>query len=96
MHRHKAVLSLRDAMPLRDWLARSPTAGTQPERDTSYVLLSGPEGGLSPAEEQAARDAGWAAITLGARVLRADTAPLAALSVIGALFESAPGMGLER
>jgi len=52
-----------------------------------YVFLSGPEGGLSPAEEALALSAGWTAITLGPRVLRADTAPLAALSVIGSVYE---------
>ncbi len=44
------------------------------------TLLSGPEGGLSPGEEAAARSAGFRPITLGPRVLRAETAPLAALS----------------
>jgi len=44
------------------------------------VLLSGPEGGLSPAELQRATAAGFVPAGLGARVLRADTAPLAALS----------------
>jgi 16S rRNA (uracil1498-N3)-methyltransferase len=46
----------------------------------AITLLSGPEGGLSPAEEAAARAAGFLPVTLGARVLRAETAPLAALS----------------
>jgi 16S rRNA (uracil1498-N3)-methyltransferase len=46
------------------------------------VLLSGPEGGLSPAEEAAALAAGFARATLGPRVLRAETAPLAALSLL--------------
>ena len=45
----------------------------------SALVLSGPEGGLSEAEEAMARDAGFVAATLGPRVLRADTAPLAAL-----------------
>jgi 16S rRNA (uracil1498-N3)-methyltransferase len=44
-----------------------------------YTLLSGPEGGLSPAEEAGARAAGFAPASLGPRILRADTAPLAAL-----------------
>ncbi|KQV88228.1 16S rRNA (uracil(1498)-N(3))-methyltransferase [Pelomonas sp. Root1237] len=44
------------------------------------LFLSGPEGGLSDAEEDAARARGFAAVTLGPRVLRADTAPLAVLS----------------
>ena len=46
------------------------------------LLLSGPEGGLSPAEEQAARAAGFTPISLGARTLRAETAPLAALAAL--------------
>ena len=45
-------------------------------------LLSGPEGGLSPQEEAAALAAGFAPITLGPRVLRAETAPLAALALL--------------
>jgi len=46
------------------------------------ALLSGPEGGLAPAEEAAARAAGWRPVALGARVLRAETAPLAALAAL--------------
>jgi 16S rRNA (uracil1498-N3)-methyltransferase len=46
------------------------------------TLLSGPEGGLSPDEDAAARAAGWLPLDLGARVLRAETAPLAALSLL--------------
>jgi len=44
-------------------------------------VLSGPEGGLSPSEEAAALSAGFAPVTLGPRVLRAETAPLAVLAV---------------
>jgi len=46
------------------------------------LFLSGPEGGLSEAEEDAARARGFTGVTLGPRVLRADTAPLAVLSWI--------------
>lgn len=42
--------------------------------------LSGPEGGFSATEEQAAVAAGFRPVRLGPRVLRADTAPLAALA----------------
>jgi 16S rRNA (uracil1498-N3)-methyltransferase len=45
--------------------------------------LSGPEGGLAPAEEAAARAAGFQPLALGPRVLRADTAPLALLAWLG-------------
>ena len=70
------VLSLAAAAaPLGE--RRSALAPATPVR-----LLSGPEGGLSPAEDAAARAAGWAPVALGARVLRAETAPLAALAVL--------------
>jgi 16S rRNA (uracil1498-N3)-methyltransferase len=45
-------------------------------------VLSGPEGGLSPVEEAAALTAGFVPVTLGLRVLRAETAPLAVLAVL--------------
>jgi 16S rRNA (uracil1498-N3)-methyltransferase len=43
--------------------------------------LCGPEGGLSPAEEAAAIASGCAPVGLGTRVLRSETAPLAALAL---------------
>jgi 16S rRNA (uracil1498-N3)-methyltransferase len=46
------------------------------------TLLSGPEGGLTPQEEDAAFARGWTPVQLGPRVLRAETAPLAALAVL--------------
>ena len=49
------------------------------------TVLSGPEGGFSAAELVAAAAAGFVPVTLGARVLRADTAPLATLACIAAL-----------
>jgi 16S rRNA (uracil1498-N3)-methyltransferase len=49
----------------------------------AVALLSGPEGGLSAAEEGAARQAGFSPTALGPRVLRADTAPLAVLAWLG-------------
>ena len=49
----------------------------------AVLVLSGPEGGLSPAEERLARHAGFVPTALGPRVLRADTAPLAVLAWLG-------------
>ena len=46
------------------------------------LLLSGPEGGLSADELARAQAAGFVPVTLGPRVLRAETAPLAALAVL--------------
>lgn len=45
-------------------------------------LLVGPEGGLTPEESRLARDFGFRAIRLGPRILRTETAPLAALAVL--------------
>jgi 16S rRNA (uracil1498-N3)-methyltransferase len=50
------------------------------------TLLVGPEGGLTPAERAAARDAGFTGVRLGPRILRTETAPLAALAVAQALW----------
>ena len=47
--------------------------------DRVVVFLSGPEGGLTGAEEALARSSGFVPVTLGLRTLRAETAPLAAL-----------------
>ena len=47
------------------------------------LVLSGPEGGLSPDEVAASRVAGFTPVSLGERVLRADTAPLAVLAWCG-------------
>ena len=45
-----------------------------------WLVLSGPEGGLSDNEEDAAVARGFVRVGLGPRVLRADTAPLALLA----------------
>lgn len=49
------------------------------------ALLVGPEGGLSEVEERLALQAGFRACRLGPRVLRTETAPLAALAALQAL-----------
>src|SRR5690625_7509436 len=55
-----------------------------PEIETpeSVALLIGPEGGLSDAEIVMARAAGCTPVTLGPRVLRTETAPVAAISLV--------------
>lgn len=52
------------------------------ERPAGVALLIGPEGGLSDDEIARAEAAGFAALALGPRVLRTETAPLAALSIL--------------
>lgn len=59
------------------------------------VVLSGPEGGLTPAEEDAAVARGFIRVGLGARVLRADTAPIAMLSWLALRAVSDGPKGIE-
>jgi 16S rRNA (uracil1498-N3)-methyltransferase len=84
-------LAVPDVAQERRWLlspvAAQPLAAQAAAPRT--LVLSGPEGGLSAAEEEAARARGFLAMHLGPRILRADTAPLAvlgwlALSAVGA------------
>ena len=53
-----------------------------PAMPGSAALLVGPEGGLSEAEIAMAETAGFVSLQLGPRVLRTETAPLAALAII--------------
>jgi 16S rRNA (uracil1498-N3)-methyltransferase len=50
-------------------------------------IAIGPEGGWSPAEESLFDANGWKAATLGPRILRAETAAIAALSVVASGLE---------
>lgn len=70
------MMSLRRATTLRD-IAPAPQ---------TLRLMIGPEGGWTPAEEQAALAAGVQTITLGKRVLRTETASLAALAAMQVLW----------
>jgi 16S rRNA (uracil1498-N3)-methyltransferase len=49
-------------------------------------LLVGPEGGLSPAEREQCRKADFAPVSLGPRALRTETAALAGVAVLQALW----------
>jgi 16S rRNA (uracil1498-N3)-methyltransferase len=52
-------------------------------------LLVGPEGGWVEDERQAALGAGWAAVSLGPQVLRAETAAVAAMAVLASAWDAA-------
>jgi 16S rRNA (uracil1498-N3)-methyltransferase len=86
---------------LRQWLARGAAGdslalllsprSTASLRDLSRpaggaVLLAGPEGGYAPEEEDMARRAGYTPVRLGPRVLRTETAAVAALAAIQTLW----------
>lgn len=62
------------------------TEGDQPASSLTFkaelATLIGPEGGLAPEEISQVAALGWPRIRLGPRILRSDTAPVAALAVI--------------
>jgi 16S rRNA (uracil1498-N3)-methyltransferase len=88
-----------DPLSLADWLARPARAGVRRLRlepdagvalavaaadAASIELLVGPEGGLTETERDAARQTGYLSCRLGPRVLRSETASIAALAVLQA------------
>ena len=52
----------------------------------SINLLVGPEGGFADQEVNWARDHGFVIVAIGSRVLRAETAPVAALAILQHLY----------
>jgi 16S rRNA (uracil1498-N3)-methyltransferase len=58
------------------------TGATPPAGSDDVLVLSGPEGGLTREEEALALDRRFVPVSLGARVLRAETAPLALLAAL--------------
>jgi 16S rRNA (uracil1498-N3)-methyltransferase len=90
--------SLGQPMGLREWLASvqgpgivlDPTASIALPRaefkDTRMSLLVGPESGLSAAEIEMARAQGFTGARLGPRVLRTETAGLAAIAVLQSCY----------
>ncbi len=94
------VPAVEAPQPLTNWLGSmpsfalklmlSPTAELNlhdlPRPDGDICLLIGCEGGFGPAEVLAAESVGFTPVRLGARVLRTETAPLAALAAIQTLW----------
>lgn len=64
--------------PLREAVART---ALPPSGGTAAVLI-GPEGGFAPEEAALADGAGARTVTLGPRILRTETAPIAALTAL--------------
>lgn len=77
---------LRDAAGERRFVLhhRSETRLSGGSVPASISLLVGPEGGLTEAEIALALDSGFEALALGPRVLRTETAPVAALAILQA------------
>ncbi len=76
----RVLFSPRAGLSLAEW-ARD--GGARP-----VCLMVGPEGGFSPEEESEALRAGAIAVSLGPRVLRTETAALAAMAALNTLWEA--------
>ncbi|MFL6710781.1 MAG: 16S rRNA (uracil(1498)-N(3))-methyltransferase [Massilia sp.] len=72
------LLSPRGTQSLASW------AGANPAQ--AITLMVGPEGGFTPAEEDAAIARGALALSMGPRILRTETAALAAMAMLGGLW----------
>ena len=79
----RLILDPRAPQSLPAAMAARPSAGGEPA-PSRVVLLCGPESGFSEAELRQAAEAGWLSVALGPRVLRTETAGLAALAVLQA------------
>lgn len=77
MHR-RIILTPRAEQSLADWARHQPPQ--------AVTLMVGPEGGFSAAEEDAALANGALALSIGPRILRTETAALAAMAALGALW----------
>jgi 16S rRNA (uracil1498-N3)-methyltransferase len=76
---------LRNAPATSTRLLLSPEGTTRPRgvsAASALTLLIGPEGGLSENEQEAAVSAGFERVLLGPRILRTETAAIAALAVL--------------
>ncbi|MET0052206.1 MAG: 16S rRNA (uracil(1498)-N(3))-methyltransferase [Candidatus Thiodiazotropha sp.] len=82
-------VALGEALPghalLLDHRSEKTLADLSPP-DCSVSLLIGPEGGLAPEEREQALGQGFQGVRLGPRVLRTETAPLAAIAAIQTLW----------
>lgn len=79
----------QDAGPVLKILLRPDalrTVGSLPEPKHGIVLLIGPEGGFSDMEYDKAAYSGFESVSLGPRVLRTETAAVAAIAVLQANF----------
>lgn len=69
-----------DAISVKEALSR--TAGGKADEPLRVAILTGPEGDLTSEEAQHAMDAGFLPVSLGPRILRADTAPVSLLAIV--------------
>lgn len=92
------LMELQQPLSLSEWLMsaqaekkfvlhhRSEEGLSKLQKPASVALLIGPEGGLSRDEISQAQRHDFSALTLGPRVLRTETAPIAAASILQFLW----------
>ena len=59
-----------------------------PDRNVGITIAIGPEGGWTDDEVTRSMNAGFVSVSLGKRILRAITAPAAAMAIVGAVVEN--------
>ena len=64
----------------------APLAALEVDASRALLLLVGPAGGFEPSEAEALLASGFAAATLGPRILRAETAAVAAVAIAQAMW----------
>lgn len=82
----KLILCEAGGVNLREILDSGPARQGVPEGATVVVLV-GPEGGFTPEEQVLAIGRGFEAVSLGSRLLRSETAALAALAAISIFWD---------
>ncbi len=111
------VPALEPPRSLAEWLERRPREGTAvrlasesgrgfaslPSPEPPLTLLVGPEGGLDPREAERADGSGFVAARLGPRVMRTETATIAAVAAaqllwgdLGSGADPGAGPGADR
>ena len=68
-------------------IAESVKAESKAAKPARIGVVIGPEGGFDEKEVEQAAEAGWKSISLGRRILRTETAGLAALSMLVYVLE---------
>jgi len=77
-----------DEQPDADPLLRVLPPGRIPT--DAIAILTGPEGGWTDRERALATSAGWKPVSLGRQILRAETASIAAIAILGHAWQILP------
>ncbi len=96
-HPQSLLQWVQGAIAEQKWVLHCSGGGALPlqvsrqEIPQNAALLVGPEGGLTDEEVAVAQECGFGMLRMGPRVLRAETAPIVALSALSVLWGEIPG-----